>query len=133
MKIIFLIALILASGCLFGEKSLGIKLDSEIVPNKISLEDTQSLKLETRVTNVGNTKEVITADAIATEGLDVHKPIRTNFALKPGESRIIIFNATLTEYAVPGDYVIDIQITTDTGKILLGTAKLRVVQKKGII
>jgi uncharacterized membrane protein len=133
MRALFLIFLIIASGCLVSSGKSGIKLESEIVPNKISLEEAQSLTLEARVTNIGKAKETITAEAIPTEGLSVSRPERTDFTLKPGESRTITFNATLLKDAVPGDYIIDIQVKTGTGEVITGVAKLRVVQKKGII
>lgn len=125
--------MVIASGCLLSSGKPGIKLESEIVPNKISLEEVQPLTLEARVTNIGKSKESITADAVSTEGLVVSKPERISFTLKPGESRTITFNATLMRDAVPGDYIIDIQIKTDTGEVITGVAKLRVVQKKGLI
>ena len=131
--LVFIFILIIASGCLLSSDKQGIKLESEIVPSKISLDEAQPLTLEARVINIGNIKETITAEAIATEGLNVSTPERTEFALKPGESRIITFDATLMKDAVPGDYIIDIQVKTDTGKVITGTAKLRVTQKKGII
>ena len=131
--LVFIFILIIASGCLLSSDKQGIKLESEIVPSKISLDEAQPLTLEARVTNIGHAKETITAEVIATEGLDVSTPERTEFTLKPGESRIITFDATLKKDAVPGDYIIDIQVKTDTGEVITGVAKLRVTQKKGII
>ncbi len=133
LVLIFMLFIALVSGCLLSNGKQGIKLESEIVPSKVSLEEAQPLILEARVTNVGNVKETITAEAIATEGLNVSQPERTEFTLKPGESRIITFDATLMKDAVPGDYIIDIQVKTGTGEVITGVAKLRVVQKKGII
>ncbi len=131
--LVLIFTLMIASGCLLSSSKSSIKLESEIVPSKISLDEPQPMTLEARVTNIGDAKETINAEAIATEGLSVTRPVRTEFTLKPGESRTITFNATLMEDAVPGDYIIDIQVKTDTGELINGVAKLRVVQKKGII
>jgi uncharacterized membrane protein len=129
---LILLVMVAAPGCLLGEKQ-SIKLESEIVPNKVSLEEPESLSLEAKVSNVGKNTVTITVDIIGDEGLEVSKPPRTTFTIKPGGSRIVIFNATLAEDAVPGDYIIDVTVTTDKGERITGVAKLRVVQKKGII
>ncbi len=135
MKVIILV-LLLISGCIspiIGDSTQKIKLESEIIPSKISLEEPQPLSLEVRVTNVGKSIETVVADATGTEGLNVSKPSRTTLTLKQGESRIIVFNATLTRDAVPGDYRIDVQVKTESGDIVSSVARLRVVAKKGLI
>lgn len=136
MKKIIILVLLLISGCIspiIGDSKQKIKLESEIIPSKISLEEQQPLSLEVSATNIGKSAETITADAASTEGLNVSKPSRTTLTLKPGESRIIVFNATLTRDAVPGDYIIDVQIKTESGEIVSSAARLRVVAKKGLI
>jgi len=135
MKKILILVALLIPGCisLTGESTHKIKLESEIIPGKISLEEPQSLSLEVKVTNIGKSTETITADAANTEGLNVSKPSKTTLTLKPGESRIIVFNATLTRDAVPGDYIIDVQIKTESGDVVSSAARLRVVAKKGLI
>lgn len=135
MEKILILAVLLISGCisLTGESTHKIKLESEMMPSKISLDEPQPLTLEVRATNVGKSAETITADAANTEGLNVSKPSKTTITLKPGESRIIIFNATLTRDAIPGDYVIDVQVKTESGDVVSSAARLRVVAKKGLI
>jgi uncharacterized membrane protein len=135
MKKILILVALLISGCisLTGESKQKIKVESEIIPSKISLEEQPPLSLEVRITNIGKSAETITADAASTEGLSVSKPNKTTLTLKPGESRIIVFNATLTRDAVPGDYIVDVQIKTESGEVASSAARLRVVAKKGLI
>lgn len=135
MKIVVL-GLLLFLGCIspiIGDGKQKIKLESEIVPGKVSLEEPQPLSLEVSVTNIGKSTETVIADAASTEGLSVSKPSKTTLTLKPGESRIIVFNATLTKDAIPGDYIIDVQVKTESGEVVFGAARLRVTAKKGLI
>lgn len=130
---VFLLLLISLSGCTIRSTRENIRLESEIVPSKMGLDEPVELKLEARVKNVGTSNEVITADVVRTEGLIVTKPDRTTFTLKPGESRTITFSANLTEDAVPGDYIIDVQVKTQNGNLVWDRAKLRVVERKGLL
>jgi uncharacterized membrane protein len=120
------------SGCTISSNRENIRLESEIVPSKVSLDSPVQVSLEARVENVGTSTETITADIVKTEGLIVTKPDRTTFTLKPGESRTVTFKANLTADAVPGDYIIDVQVKTQSGNIVWDRAKLRVVEEKGL-
>ncbi len=130
--ILLLISLLLISGCTISSRQ-NIKLESEIVPSKINLEEPEPLYLEARVKNIGTATETVTTDVVKTEGLSVTKPSRTTFTLKPGESRTITFSASLTEDAVPGDYIIDVQVKTENGDMVWDRAKLRVVEGTGLL
>lgn len=130
---IFIIFLI--SGCTAFNSNVkqNIKVDSVVVPSKISLEELDTpIEVEARLTNVGASVETVSANAMATEGLNISAPDKTNFILKPHESRTVLFNATLNEDAVPGDYIIDIEVRTGRGDLISGVAKLRVERKKGL-
>jgi hypothetical protein len=133
--IALLACLILISGCI-GGKTHNIKLTSEVTPTKVSLDDreqsTKGIRVDVRATNVGTSLEKITADVIKTEGVIVVPPNRTTFSLKKDESRTIIFMAYLTEEAVPGDYIIDVKIETESGDIIWDRASIRVEQESGI-
>lgn len=134
MRIAILVLLLISlSGCTIRSTRENIRLESEIVPSKVSLDEPTALSLEARVKNVGTSSETITADVVKTEGLEVTKPSRTTFTLKPGESRTITFSAKLTKDAVPGDYIIDVQVKTDNGNLVWDRAELRVVEKKGLL
>jgi uncharacterized membrane protein len=123
----------LASGCTIGERHT-IKLDSRVIPDKVSLSSKESIKLQATATNIGTSTEIITADVGDTEGIEVVKSNSTrSFTLKPGESRVIEFDAKLTHNAVPGDYILDVQIKTNSGDLITDRVKLRVVEKKGFL
>ena len=130
--IAFLACLMVISGCIMGGTKHNIKLTSEVKPAKVSLENKELISINVRATNVGTSLEKITADVIKTEGLVIIPPNRTTFTLKPDESRTIIFYANLMEDAVPGDYIIDVQIKTEDGDIIWDRAKVRVVQESGL-
>lgn len=130
--IAFLACLMVISGCIIGGTGHNIKLTSEVKPAKVSLENKELISINVRATNVGTSLEKITADVIKTEGLVIIPPNRTTFTLKPDESRTIIFYANLMEDAVPGDYIIDVQIKTEDGDIIWDRAKVRVVQESGL-
>lgn len=129
--IAILACLIIISGCI-GGKGHNIKLTSEVKPAKVSLDNKELISIDVRATNVGTSLEKITANVIKTEGLVIILPDRTTFTLKPGESRTIIFYANLMEDAVPGDYIIDVQIKTEAGDIIWDRAKVRVAQESGL-
>ena len=129
--IALLACLIIVSGCI-GGKSHNIKLTSEVTPAKISLDNKEQIRVDVRATNVGTSLEKITADVIKTEGIVIIPPNRTTFSLKEGESRTIIFIAYLTDEAVPGDYIIDVKIETESGDIIWDRAKIRVEQESGL-
>ncbi|MEE8402494.1 MAG: hypothetical protein V3R93_01940, partial [Candidatus Hydrothermarchaeaceae archaeon] len=124
--IALLACLMIISGCI-GGKVHNIKLTSEVKPSKVSLDNLELISIDVRATNIGTSLEKISAEVIKTEGLVIIPPNRTTFTLKPGESRTIIFYANLMEDAVPGDYIIDIQIKTEAGDIIWDRAKIRVV------
>jgi hypothetical protein len=127
------VLLFLTSGCTLGTGGHSINLDSEVIPSKVSLEDPEPIYILAHAKNIGTSAETISADVIKTEGLNVVKPEKTEFILKPDESRDITFTATLEENAVPGDYIIDIQIRTKSGDLVWDRARLRVVEKKGLL
>jgi uncharacterized membrane protein len=129
--IVLLACIIIISGCI-GGKGHTIKLTSKVTPTKVSLDKLELISIDVRATNVGTSLEKITADVTKTEGLVVIYPNRTTFTLKPGESRTITFSASLVEDAVPGDYIIDIQIETEAGDIIRDRAKVRVEQEAGL-
>ena len=128
-----LLVAILVAGCAIWGDSHAIKLSTEVVPGQVSLQEPETLRVEVRATNVGNATETITADATATEGLSVTKPNRTQFTLKPEESRIITFTVTVAKDIAPGDYIIDVIVRTGNGDIVTGKAKVKVAEKKGLI
>ena len=129
--IVLLACLMIIAGCI-GGKGHNIKLTSEVKPAKVSLDDPELISINVRATNVGTSLEKITADVIKTEGVVIIPPNRTTFTLKPGESRTIIFHASLMEDAVPGDYIIDVQIKTEAEDIIWDRAKVRVAQESGL-
>ena len=119
-------------GCV-GGKTHNIKLTSEVTPAKVTLEPPpEQIRVEVRATNVGTSLEKIKADVVKTEGVVIIYPNRTTFSLKQDESRTIIFKAELTSDAVPGDYIIDVKIETESGDIIWDRAKIRVEQESGI-
>ncbi|NOZ76672.1 MAG: hypothetical protein GXO65_03145 [Euryarchaeota archaeon] len=122
-----------SSGCIIGAGDHSINLETEVIPSKVSLEAPEPIYILAHAKNIGTSAETISADVIKTEGLSVLKPEKTEFVLKPDESRTITFTATLTENAVPGDYIIDIQIRTKSGDLVWDRARLRVVEKKGLL
>ena len=129
--IVLLACLILMLGCI-GGKAHNIKLTSEVTPAKVSLDQKEQIRVDVRATNVGTSLEKISADVVKTEGVVIVAPNRTTFSLKQGESRTIIFKAELTSDAVPGDYIIDVKIETESGDIIWDRAKIRVEQEAGI-
>ena len=131
--LVFVLLLAVSAGCILGQGKQSIKLESQVVPSKVSLEEFEPLSIEARVSNIGKTTVKVKVDVVTDEGIIIGKPPRTEFTIKPGGSRIVVFNASLEEDVVPGDYVIDIAVVTDKGDAVTGVAKLRVVQKKGLI
>lgn len=130
---IFLIVLLLfISGCITSTQRT-IKLESQVVPSKVSLERPEPINVEATVTNIGTSQETITADVVKTEGLFIAYPNKTTFTLKPGESRTITFTASMTYDAVPGEYIIDVQTKTMGGDVVIDRAKLQVVEKRGLL
>ncbi len=129
--VVLLVCLVIISGCI-GGKGHNIKLTSEVKPSKVSLDNKELISIDVRATNVGTSLEKITADVVKTEGLVIIPPNRTTFTLKPGESRTIIFYGNLVDDAVPGDYIIDVQIKTESGDTIWDRAKVRVVQESSL-
>ncbi len=128
-----LLAATLVAGCALWSGGHSIKLSTEVIPGQVSLQEPETLRVEVRATNVGNATETITADATATEGLSVTKPNRTQFTLKPEESRIITFTVTVAKDIAPGDYIIDVIVRTGNGDVVTGKAKVKVAEKKGLV
>lgn len=128
-----LLVAILVAGCAIWSDSHAIKLSTEVIPGQVSLQEPETLRVEVRATNVGNATETITADATATEGLSVTKPNRTQFTIKPEESRIVTFTVTVAKDIAPGDYIIDIIVRTGNGDVVTGKAKVKVAEKKGLV
>ena len=129
--IALLVCLMLILGCL-GGKTHNIKLTSDVTPAKVTLDQKEQIRVDVRATNIGTSLEKITADVIKTEGVIIIPPNRTTFSLKKDESRTIIFMAYLTDEAVPGDYIIDVKIETESGDIIWDRARVRVEQEGGI-
>jgi uncharacterized membrane protein len=131
--LIFLFLMAAGTGCILFQGHQSISLESEVVPSKVSLAEPEPLSVEVQVGNIGKSTVKVKVDVGTDEGLRISNPPKTDFTIKPEGSRIVIFNASLEEDAVPGDYVIDVKVTTDKGEVVTGVAKLRVVQKKGLI
>ena len=129
---LMLAIVLITSGCIVGGSGKNLKLSGEVVPSKISLDDTKSIVLEASIKNDGTATETITIDVVKTEGVDVKKPERTIFTLKPGERRIVTFEASLTSDAVPGDYILEVTVQSQSGEYVGDRAKLRVVKTKGL-
>jgi uncharacterized membrane protein len=128
-----LVSVLLVSGCISSSKHT-IELESKVVPGKVSLERPEPINVEAKVTNIGTSQETVTVDVInKTEGLFMAYPNKTTFTLKPGESRTITFIASMTFDAVPGEYIIDIQTKTVGGDVVIDSAKLQVVEKRGLL
>jgi uncharacterized membrane protein len=132
MRIAVIVVLLLITGCIAGSKE-NIKLNSQVNPAKVALENREEIIIEAHATNIGSSIETITADVTETEGLSVLKPNRTVFTIKKGESRTITITAFLLEDAVPGDYIIDVKIETKGGEIVQDRAKVTVVKEKGLL
>jgi|Deesub1362A_J573_1020465.scaffolds.fasta_scaffold00094_40 uncharacterized membrane protein len=131
MKAATLLAVLLIAGCLGSSQS--IKLNIEVEPNKVALEEPEPISIKVNAINIGPSRETISAGVTETQGLKVIEPNKTVFTLKNGESRTIVFTALLTTDAVPGDYIIDVQVKTESGEIVQDRAKITVVQKKGLL
>ncbi|RLG59652.1 MAG: hypothetical protein DRN95_01555 [Candidatus Hydrothermarchaeota archaeon] len=132
-KIFALLLILLLCGCIIKGGEHKIKISSEVTPSRVSLAERESLKIEVKVTNIGKQKEKISVEVGGTQGLKISMPKVTTFVLKPDESRIITFPAELTEDALPGDYVIDVKVSTESGDVVEDKAKVRVVEKKGLL
>ena len=132
-KILALVLVLLICGCAIRGGEHRIKLDCGVTPSRVSLSDRETLKIEVKVTNIGKEKEAVRVEVTETQGLRIIEQGEKNFMLKPDESRIITFPAELSEDAIPGDYVIDVRVTTQSGDVLVDRAKVRVVEKKGLL
>ena len=134
MRVLALLFLLLAvGGCAaIGEKHT-IKLESEVTPSKVSLDEPQEIVVRAKTTNIADKMVTVEVNVVETEGLSITKPNKTVFRLKPGESRIVEFKVTLNKDAVPGDYRIDVQAKTAEGDVVLDKAKLRVYRKKALL
>ncbi|RLF56631.1 MAG: hypothetical protein DRN25_07725 [Thermoplasmata archaeon] len=130
-RIVWVLIICVVCGCMLKTPEHKIKTSCEVTPSRVSLSDKEKLKIEVRVTNIGKNKEIVTVEVGGTEGLEISVPSRTTFMLKPEESRIISFPAELTPDALPGDYVIDVKVSTESGENVTDVAKVRVVEKKG--
>ncbi|NOZ58976.1 MAG: hypothetical protein GXO66_05305 [Euryarchaeota archaeon] len=121
------------SGCTaLGEKHT-IKLESEVTPSKVSLDEPEDIVVKAKTTNIADKMVTVEVNVVETEGLNITRPKKTTFRLKPGESRIVEFRVSLNEDAVPGDYRIDVQAKTTEGDVVLDKAKLRVYRKKALL
>ncbi len=132
-KSLALLLILLLCGCIIKGGNHKIKISSEVTPSRVSLLEKENIKIEVKVTNIAKEKEKITVNVDGTQGLKISMPKVTTFVLKPEESRIITFPAELTEDALPGDYVIDVKVSTESGDIVKDKAKVRVVEKKGLL
>ena len=134
MRIVVLLFLLLSlSGCtLMGSKNT-VKLESEVSPSKVSLEAPEDIVVRAKATNIADKILTVDVNVVETEGLEIIRPNKTTFTLKPGESRTVEFKATLTRDAVPGDYRIDVQVKTNENDVVLDKAKLRVYRKKSLL
>jgi uncharacterized membrane protein len=122
--------LVLVTCCIAAN---GIKLECEVKPSKVSLDDPKTISIEAHVSNIGTSIQTVDVDVVKTEGIEVVKPERTRFTLKQGESRVVTFYASLMEDTVPGNYIIDIEVKTQEGDVVKGKAKIIVVKEKGFI
>lgn len=128
----FAVAFLVLAGCTIGA-SQTIRLKGNVNPGQISLDKRMPVSIEATVENIGNSTETVTVDVEETEGLDVEKPERREFTLKPGESRVVVFQGTLEERAVSGKYRIEITAATKGGGTVSEVAFLNVVSKSGFI
>ncbi len=127
-----LAAALLITGCTLGTANT-IRLKGTANPGQISLDKRMPVAIEATVENIANSTETVTVDVDDTEGLSVTKPERTQFTLKPGESRVVIFTGKLDETAVPGKYRIEISAVTQRGDHVTELVYLNVVAERGII
>jgi uncharacterized membrane protein len=127
-----LIALSLLLGCTVGTTH-NIRLRGNVNPGQISLDKRMPVSIEASVENIGNVTQTVSVDVDDTEGLLVEKPQRLSFILKPGESRVIIFEGLLEETAVPGKYRIEIMAESEDGDRVNEVVFLNVVAERGFI
>ncbi len=119
---------LLIPGCsLLGEKHQ-VKVSVEVVPSKVSINEGQEVEIKVRVLNIAKGSVTVNIDAANTEGLLIVRPDRTTFTLKPEESRILNFKARIKEDALPGDYIVDIVVKTDSRDEVVEKAKLKVIE-----
>ena len=128
-----LLLVLLLCGCIIKGEKHAISINSDVSPSRVSLTDREPLRIEVKVTNIDEQKEKIITEVVGTQGLKISTPQKITFVLKPDESRIITFPAELTEDALPGDYVIDVKVSTERGDVIEDKAKVRVVRKKGLL
>ena len=124
--------LLLITGCMVGNTD-NLRLKTNVNPSQVSLDNKIPVSIEASVENIANSTSVVSVDVEDTEGLIVKKPERTRFTLKPGESRVVIFEGKLEEDAVPGKYRIEVEAQIENGGRVTETAFLNVVIQKGIL
>lgn len=127
MRLVFLAIVLLVGGCLIGEKHQ-IKVVVEVEPAKIKLDEAKEVSIRVNVQNIAKKELSVNVDAQNTEGLYIIEPERTTFSLKPEESRVLSFRAKLKEDALPGRYIVDVLVSTDTGEKVREKARLEVTQ-----
>jgi uncharacterized membrane protein len=127
-----LFTLSLLLGCTVGTTN-NIRLQSNLNPGQISLDKRMPVSIEASVENIGNVTQSVSVDVDDTEGLFVEKPERLSFILKPGESRVIIFDGLVEETAVPGKYRIEIMAESEDGDRVNDVVFLNVVAERGFI
>jgi uncharacterized membrane protein len=130
---VLLFLLLVLSGCTALGSKHTIKLESEVTPSKVSIEEPEEIVVKAKTTNIADKMVTVEVNVVETEGLSIIRPNKTTFRLKPGESRIVEFKVNLNEDAVPGDYRIDVQAKTTEGDVVLDKAKLRVYRKKALL
>jgi uncharacterized membrane protein len=132
VAVLFFLLLVLSGCTALGSKHT-IKLESEVTPSKVSIEEPEEIVVKAKTTNIADKMVTVEVNVVETEGLSITRPNKTTFRLKPGESRIVEFKVNLNEDAVPGDYRIDVQAKTTEGDVVLDKAKLRVYRKKALL
>jgi len=125
--------ILLALGCtISGSRTIVLK--TNVNPAQVSLDRKRPVAIEASVENIGNGTIKVTVEAEdTTEGLVVKSPPRTTFTLKPGESRVLVFDASLEETSPPGKYRIDVVARTERGEMVRETTFLRVVSQQGFL
>lgn len=125
--------LLLMIGCTVGTEHV-IRLRGNVYPSRIALDSTEPVTIEASIENIGNSSHTVTVSAEDnTQGINIIMPERTVFTLKPGESRVVLFEGHLDEAAAPGRYRIDVLAKTDSLDLVEEVVFLEVSLEKGLL